>query len=135
LEDCLFCKIAKGIIPCDKVYEDSDTLAFLDINPASEGHTLVITKKHYKNIMEISDDELSKLIISVGKVSKAVEKAMNADGINIIQNNNTAAGQAVPHIHFHIIPRHDSDGISICGHREKNSRDFKVLAEKIIKSF
>jgi histidine triad (HIT) family protein len=135
LEDCLFCKIANGVIPCDKVYEDSYTLAFLDINPVSDGHTLVITKKHYKNIMEIPDDELSKLIISVGKVSKAVEKAMNADGINIIQNNNTAAGQAVPHIHFHIIPRHDSDGISICGHREKNPGDSKILAGKIIKSF
>ena len=133
MDDCLFCKIAKGIIPCDKVYEDSDTFAFLDINPVSEGHTLVITKKHYKNIMEIPDEELSKLIVSVKKVSKAVEQAMNADGINIVQNNRESAGQAVPHIHFHIIPRHESDGISICNDRAKHPRNSKILADEIIK--
>jgi histidine triad (HIT) family protein len=137
LEECIFCRIANGGIPSENVvYDDADAMAFLDINPASAGHTLVIPKKHFKDIMEIPDAELSKLMSAVKKVARAVKKGTGADGINVIQNNGEAAGQAVHHIHFHIIPRNDGDGITLCNQRHKYLGDeMKSTAEKIRRSF
>lgn len=111
--DCIFCKIAKGEIPCAKVYEDKDILAFLDIEPASKagGHTLVIPKKHYESITDIPDALLSKAVKVVKKVGKAL--MIDSHGFNIVLNNKKAAGQLVPHAHFHIIPRNENDGLSL----------------------
>lgn len=111
--DCIFCKIIKGEIPCEKIYEDSKTLAFLDISPASPrgGHVLVMPKKHYELISDISDEDLCYLSKTVKKISKALLKY--GPGLNIIQNNKKIAGQFVPHVHFHLIPRFENDGILI----------------------
>ena len=110
MENCIFCKIAKGEIPSNKVYEEGDIFAFLDIQPASRkgGHTLIIPKKHYETIDEIPEALLNKVMKVVKKVSIAIMKL--SDGVNIVQNNKKASGQFVPHIHFHVIPRYKDDG-------------------------
>ena len=107
--DCIFCKIISGKIPCDKVYEDADTLAFLDINPASLGHTLVMPKVHAETLDKLNEKDLKSLIITAQKVSKAISRF--SEGYNLIQNNKEVAGQIVHHVHFHIVPRNKGDGI------------------------
>lgn len=109
--DCIFCKIVAGQIPSVKIYEDVDVLAFLDIGPLSDGHTLVIPKKHYAKIHECPAELLAKVGAVLPKVSGAVFGAMAADGYNVLCNNGRASGQLVEHIHFHIIPRIAGDGI------------------------
>lgn len=109
--ECIFCKIIKGEIPCAKVYEDSDIIAFLDIGPVNPGHTLVVPKEHYETLMDLPDELASKLGVAVKKIAEAVKEAMNPDGINVTQSNLKAAGQLVPHVHFHIIPRIEGDGL------------------------
>jgi histidine triad (HIT) family protein len=109
-EECLFCKIAMGEIPSEKVYEDSEFLAFLDINPRNPGHTLVIPKKHYDTVLEMPEKEAGELFKLVKKMAVAVKKGMKADGISIGQSNERAAGQVIPHVHFHVIPRFLSEG-------------------------
>ncbi len=111
--NCIFCKIIKGEIPCTKLYEDKNILTFLDINPSNEkgGHTLVLPKKHYELISDIPEEELNKVMKFVKKISTILLK--EAEGVNILQNNKKIAGQMIPHIHFHIIPRYKNDNIKI----------------------
>ena len=110
-EDCIFCKIAAGQIPSEKVYEDEVVLAFMDIGPISDGHTLVIPKRHCENIDSCSSELLSQVAERLGKIAKAVKKTLNCDGYNVLCNNGRAAGQLVNHLHFHIIPRNAGDGV------------------------
>ncbi len=106
----IFEKVISGELPHYKVYEDEETYAFLDAFPSSYGHTLVIPKKPYKNIYEIPTDLAGKIFQNVQKISVAVKKAVEADGINIVMNNESSAGQIVFHAHIHIIPRFENDG-------------------------
>ena len=108
-QDCIFCKIIKGEAPSKIVYEDDNTLAFLDIFPVSRGHTVVVPKKHYRNIEELPEDEITKLFIAVKNVAILIHKKLEIDGYNIVQNNFTAAGQAIEHSHVHIVPRKEGD--------------------------
>lgn len=110
MNDCLFCKIAAGATPSEKIYEDEDTFAFLDIHPINRGHTLVIPKVHYANIYEAPDEIFVKVMRTVRFLAPKVKQAVGADGINIGINNDKAAGQLVFHLHAHIIPRFDDDG-------------------------
>ena len=133
MEDCIFCKIAKGEIPHNKVYEDDHTVAFLDISPATPkgGHILVIPKKHYELITDVPDKELNSIISIIKKLSAVLLKLY--PGLNIIQNNKKVAGQAVPHTHFHLIPRYEGDNIKINyweTHKYKPGED-KEIADKI----
>lgn len=105
--DNIFAKILRGEMPASTVYEDDDVLAFLDIMPRGDGHTLVIPKTPARNMLDIEPDTLSKLIKSVQFVAKGAMRAMGADGITIQQFNEDAGGQVVFHIHFHVIPRFD----------------------------
>ena len=100
----IFAKILRGEIPCTKVYEDEYTLAFMDIMPQADGHTLVITKEPAETILDLSAEAAAAWIHSVQKVSKAVKTAMGVDGFVLMQLNGVAAGQSVPHVHFHILP-------------------------------
>ncbi len=109
-EDCLFCKIASGTIPSEKVYEDDHTFAFLDINPINKGHTLVIPKHHAENIMTIRKDDLAAVMETVRMLAPVIQRAVSADGINIGINNGSAAGQVIFHAHVHVMPRFDGDG-------------------------
>lgn len=104
-EQCVFCKIARKELSASHVYEDDRAIAFLDFRPLSEGHTLIVPRKHYENIHETPDEEVAHLFKIVKKVATAVKKDMNADGISVFQNNGPAAGQVVFHIHVHVIPR------------------------------
>lgn len=111
MEDCIFCKIVKGEIPCTKIFENDKVLAFLDIMPVSPGHTLVIPKEHKETLLDLPEETIAELGKVLKKVSKAVMATMEADGFNIGMNNYKAAGQLVPHAHFHIIPRTVEDGL------------------------
>lgn len=109
--DCLFCKIINGEIPCHKVYEDADVFAFLDINPTSSGHTLVVPKKHCSGLLDVDNEILSKIMAAAQKIAVAIQKALGSGAFNLIQNNGAAAGQIIEHLHFHIIPRSEGDGL------------------------
>lgn len=106
---CIFCKIIAGQIPATKIYEDDAVLAFLDIGPISDGHTLVVPKKHLKMLDECPSDIMAKVSSCLGKIARAVMLAVNADGYNVLCNNGRAAGQLVEHLHFHIIVRKTGD--------------------------
>ena len=109
--DCIFCKIVAGQIPATKIYEDEVVLAFLDIGPVSDGHTLVVPKQHFERLHEYPPQFLGEVALRLGKLAKAVAAAMKSDGYNVLCNNGKAAGQLVEHLHFHIIPRRTGDGV------------------------
>ena len=111
--NCVFCAIEAGEIPCFKIYEDDRVLAFLDINPFSKGHTLVIPKTHHKDMLEVPAELGTAVFAAIQKVAAAVLEATGAQGFNVMQNNRLAAGQTVFHIHWHIIPRFEGDGLDM----------------------
>ena len=128
--DCVFCAIAAGEIPSFKVYEDELVLAYLDINPFSEGHTLVIPKAHTSGLLDTGDDTLAAVIARVKKVAAHLKAALPCDGFNILQNNGAAAGQTVMHLHFHIVPRYGSEPI-VFESRPGDMEALKRLAGRI----
>ena len=132
-DGCIFCRIVKGEVPCSKVHEDAHTLAFLDINPVSKGHALVITKKHYETVFEMPEEEGVALAKASVKVGKAVKNATGADGMNLLHNIGKAAGQLVFHAHVHLIPRFEKDGISMrMGRRSyESAEEQREYARKI----
>lgn len=103
--NCIFCKIIKGEIPCRKVYETENTLAFLDISPITEGHTVIIPKNHSYNLLDFPEIEILPFFIDLKKVAILLKEKLQIDGFNIVQNNFPAAGQVVNHFHYHFIPR------------------------------
>jgi len=107
----IFTRIVNGEIPASKVYEDADTLAFLDISPASRGHVLVICKNESANLLELSDADVVATARTSQRVARALMAALQPDGINVVQSNGAAAGQDVFHYHVHIIPRWHDDGV------------------------
>ncbi len=108
--DCIFCKLVRGEIPSEKIFEDEYTYAFLDIHPINRGHTLVIPKSHHENMFSTSAETFAQLMKSVHFLAPKIKLAVGAEGINIGINNEHAAGQLVFHIHVHIIPRWSDDG-------------------------
>jgi histidine triad (HIT) family protein len=111
MADCVFCRIVAGEIPCTKVFEDGLCLAFLDIGPISPGHTLLIPKAHYETIHQMPVDEAAHLARHIPVLAAAVQKAVSAEGINVLQNNGRCSGQEVFHVHVHLIPRWPEDGL------------------------
>ena len=103
--DCIFCRIVRGEIPCFKVYEDERVLAFEDINPISEGHTLIIPKNHAENLWEIPSEDLSAIHLASKKLIRAIKDALNPDGVAVLQLNGKGAKQLVMHYHLHLMPR------------------------------
>ncbi len=128
--NCVFCAICEGEIPSFKVYEDDLVLAYLDINPFTKGHTLVIPKGHSANLLETPDETLAAVIVRVKKVAAHIKEALSCDGFNILQNNGEAAGQTVHHLHFHIVPRYEHEPIVFESHKG-DMNELKVLAERI----
>lgn len=112
-ENCIFCKIANGEIPSRTIYEDDDFRVIMDLAPATKGHSLILPKKHYKNIYEISDETAAKVLPLAKKMASLMTDKLGADGFNIIQNNNEVAGQTVFHFHVHLIPRYNDDNQSL----------------------
>jgi len=112
-EDCVFCRIAKGIEPSWTVYEDDLVKAFLDINPASEGHTLIIPKKHYETIYTIPDETLKRIIVIAKRIAKVYRKALRVNAVNILHASGKEAQQDVFHFHIHLVPRRKNDGLNL----------------------
>ncbi|MDD2807045.1 MAG: HIT family protein [Patescibacteria group bacterium] len=129
--DCVFCKIVNNEIPCFKVAENDSNLAFLDIAPVNSGHTLVIPKKHYANLEEIPVAELSSLMALVKSVGLAIKAGLNYDGYNIGVNNDPVAGQLIPHLHFHVMPRQPDDGLKLWPQRQYAAGEAEQTANKI----
>jgi histidine triad (HIT) family protein len=132
-KECIFCKIAKKEVSAEVVYEDTDTIAFLDINPNNHGHTLVIPKDHFENIYTLPQEILCRLMITVQKLSIAIKVAVEADGVNVSMNNEKAAFQEVFHAHFHVIPRHDNDGFTPFPHKAYIGNEMQEVGKKVRK--
>ena len=134
-DDCIFCKIISGQIPCAKVYESPLLLGFLDIAPASPGHCLLVPKAHYENIFDLPADLGPEFLKGFSALGRAIMQAVNAQGLNIGMNNFKAAGQVVFHAHFHIIPRLSNDGLSAwpqksyANHEEMNSLALSIRSK------
>jgi len=111
--DCIFCKIIAGDIPCFKLFEDESTLAFMDINPASEGHVLVIPKEHAENVYMVSDAAISATARTAKRVAAAIDKTLKPAGLNLVQANGPAAAQTVMHFHMHVLPRAENDELKL----------------------
>lgn len=105
MENCIFCKIIRGEIPCFKVYEDDRVLAFEDINPISEGHTLIIPKRHAENLWDIAEEDLAAVHLAAKKVINGIKEALKPTGVAALQLNGKGANQVVLHYHLHLIPR------------------------------
>jgi histidine triad (HIT) family protein len=109
--DCVFCKIVAGQIPSARVYEDDACIAFLDIGPLADAHLLIVPKEHYEWITDMPAQAVAAVTQSIPQLAQAVMKVTGASGFNVLQNNGKVSGQAVPHVHFHIIPRREGDGL------------------------
>jgi histidine triad (HIT) family protein len=123
----IFARILRGEIPCFKVYEDEHTLAFMDVMPQAEGHTLIVPKAEAENIFELPADQLHVLINTTQRIAIAAQKAFNADGITLMQFNGEAAGQTVFHIHFHVMPRYAGKPLQAHG---RSMADQQLLAQQ-----
>jgi len=131
MEDCLFCKIMKGEIPCKKIYEDADIFSFLDVAPINKGHALVIPKIHHETFLQTPDDVLQKMVPVIKNIAAATKKALNADGINLGLNNGSAAGQIIFHTHFHLIPRFENDGLQHWPKKSFSEQEMEEFQKKI----
>jgi histidine triad (HIT) family protein len=129
MEDCIFCKIVEGEIPCFKIYEDDNVLAFADINPINTGHTLIIPKNHADNIWEISEDDLTAIQRASIKVAKAMRASIQPDGIACLQLNGRAVNQLVMHYHLHLVPRKADDPKLTITEWELVPGDMKLVQE------
>lgn len=112
-DDCIFCKIARGTIPSATIYEDGHFRVFLDVNPATKGHCLIIPKEHFDNIYDMEAETAGRLFTLATCIARAIKTALNCDGMNIVQNNGVIAGQTVFHFHLHLIPRYEGDEVRI----------------------
>lgn len=128
MSDCIFCKIIAGEIPSSKVYEDEHVLAFLDITQVTKGHTLVVPKTHYRNVLDMDAAAASSLFAAVPAIARQLKDKLGASGLNIVNNNEEAAGQTVFHTHIHLLPRfEEGDGLDI--RFRANEPDFPALAQ------
>jgi len=131
-DTCIFCAIVAGRAPAEVVYEDEHTLAFLDINPATPGHVLVVSKTHARDIFDITEEAAQHVMRAVVRVARAVDEALHPDGVNLIQANRRAAFQSVFHFHVHVIPRWWDDGIAPpWKHKQGDPRRLRETAETI----
>ncbi len=128
MEDCIFCKIVKKEVPCCKIYEDEKTIAFLDVNPVVIGHTLVVPKKHFTNVLDCEEEYLSAVMNTVKKISNHYLQKLNCQGINVLNASGKAAQQSVFHLHFHILPRYDNDNIDVFPKTKYIKEDLEKLS-------
>jgi histidine triad (HIT) family protein len=133
--NCVFCKIVAWETPSQRVHEDEQFIAFLDINPINYGHTLVIPRQHFASVDDTPPEVLAEMIKIAQKIAPAIVKAMEADGYNIGINTGRAAGQAVDHVHIHLIPRHADDGLKSWGGRGRYTEGEMGATAKKIKEF
>lgn len=130
-KECIFCKIIRGESSAQKIYETGDALAFLDVNPITDGHTLVIPKEHYRDIFQIPVPVLEKTMEAAKKIAEGAQKALNAGGVNILHNSGSVAQQEISHFHIHVIPRYRKDQINIFPGRKGNQEKIDSVAKKL----
>ena len=129
--ECIFCKIVEGKIPADKILETPSLLAFLDIKPIHPGHALLIPKTHYQNLFDLPENLLAEMGVEIKRLAQMIKMATGAEGVNIGMNNLAAAGQLVPHAHFHIIPRFTNDGYEHWKGKDVTQEELKKMATKM----
>lgn len=134
-ENCIFCKIASGQIPSHPIYEDEDFKVIMDISPASRGHAIILPKNHAANLFELPEEDASKIMHIAKRCATAMQKTLQFDGINILQNNGEAAGQTVFHLHVHLIPRYENDTVNIKWAHKESPDDPAKLAAQIRENF
>lgn len=130
MDNCIFCKIIAGEIPSTKIYEDDDVLAILDITQTTKGHTLVIPKKHARNLLAMTPDEAALLFSKIPAIANKIVTNLGAKGMNILQNNEEIAGQSVFHTHVHLIPRYAEDD-GFVGKFTQHDYDLAQIAKEI----
>ena len=130
-DSCVFCKIVQHRIPCDKVYEDDLTLSFMDINPANEGHTLVVAKAHFATLLDIDEASLAAVAVASRRVAQAIQVALQPDGMRLGQYNGAAAGQTVFHYHLHLIPVHTGQRVGSHGCGPGKLEEIRLIADRI----
>jgi histidine triad (HIT) family protein len=130
-QNCIFCKIIAGDIPAEKIYENHHSIAFLDIQPVNFGHALIVPKEHHDVFLNTPHEVLCDIMEAAKKVATAIIAATGADGFNLTLNNGEAAGQAVFHTHFHVIPRFKDDGLKHWAHKNYGAGEAEALALKI----
>jgi histidine triad (HIT) family protein len=108
---CLFCRIVAGEIPSSRIDEDEHTVTFMDINPATRGHALVVPRRHYRDLLEITPDDLAAVVATAQRIAVRVKDRLGADGVNLLNSCGQAAWQTVFHFHMHVIPRYSGDPI------------------------
>jgi len=113
MDDCIFCRIAAGEAPAELVYSDEQTIAFMDINPATKGHALVIPRTHRKDLLEVEEEELAAVVRTARRLAKRALERLGADGVNLLNSCGTAAWQTVFHFHVHVIPRYNDDPLRL----------------------
>lgn len=131
METCIFCKIVAGEVSGYKVYEDEGTLAFLDIHPVNPGHTLVIPKNHSRDMGEASEDDVCAVMATIHKIAPGILAAVGSESYNLGLNNGRDAGQVVPHLHFHIMPRFPGDGHHLWQGKSVEDKELAATAEKL----
>lgn len=130
--NCIFCKIVAGELPCFKLCEDTETLAFMDINPVHDGHCLVIPKAHWAGAFDIAPEAIAAAARTAARIANAVNTALQPDGLNLIQSNGPGAAQSVPHFHFHVLPRRLGDEVLINWQLQPGDRtQIAAIAERI----
>jgi len=132
MENCVFCKIIKGELPCVKIYDDEYTFAFLNLNPVNQGHSLVIPKNHSEQLLLNHNGDIHHVMDTIRKIVPAIIKAVNANGWNLQVNNGKAAGQVIFHTHFHIIPRFDNDNFKKWPHKEASVEEREKIRDRIL---
>lgn len=133
-DDCIFCKLANGDIPTNTLYEDDYVRVIFDAEPAAEGHVLILPKEHFDNIYELDDDTAGHVFKVAKKIATAMNKTLDMDGLNVVQNNGEAAGQTVFHFHMHIIPRHNDDTVNVGWKKHKvSSERIKDITDEVRK--
>jgi histidine triad (HIT) family protein len=133
-DDCIFCKIISNEAPADKVYEDENFVAFMNLRPSSKGAVLVVHKDHTDDLQSTPDEMLSQFLPASKKVAEAVMKATGATGFNLTINNGKTAGQVIFHLHVHIIPRYSDDGLKLFPEHDSEFNTRKSLADQISKN-
>lgn len=131
-DDCIFCKLANGIIPTNSIYEDDDFLVILDAAPATKGHALILPKEHYADLYEMPDNLLQKAIVLARKMAVHMTQKLECDGFNLVQNNGETAGQTVFHFHIHLIPRYRDDQQNIQWKPQNPSSDEQLAVKNLL---
>jgi histidine triad (HIT) family protein len=128
-DDCIFCKLANGVIPVEGLYEDDVVKVILDASPAALGHALILPKSHAENVYRLDDEVVAHVAKVAKKIAWALKLAVGADGINVLQNNEEAAGQTVMHYHVHVIPRYNGDSVNVSWTPKDDNHAEEILAK------